>query len=57
MTEFDQIRNAIICFEEVHHDKDKVIDDITNICFARKSKRVDNSRSYEDLLEDDWDSK
>lgn len=37
MTDFDKIRNSIIEYEEVHKDKDKLINDITMICFARKS--------------------
>lgn len=54
MTDFDRIRNIMICFEEGHQDKTRALNEIAQVCFSRDAKI---SEVNPDTYDDDWDMK
>lgn len=55
MTDFDKIRNIMICFENTHHDKTKALNDIAQVCFGR-DLNIKNGISNQ-IIDEDWDMK
>lgn len=55
MTDFDKIRNIMICLEENHHDKTKALNDIAQVCFDRDLNIKNNLPDQ--IVDEDWDMK
>lgn len=55
MTDFDKIRNIMICFEDKHHDKTKALNDIVQVCFGRDLNIKNDILNQ--IIDENWDMK